>query len=237
VNNTVRPVRSDALVVSTAEWVEYTTRLEQWCDNIEQLHANQGANIAGYQKDVQNLRIQADNVTEGLIEANRTIAELRAMNETQMTRINEVVERSANKEVTIGALQAEVEQHKLDVLAWQADLAIIREELQSEAEHRDWCSEYRDFTDRVNARLTVALIGPELHTFNVVHTYTVEVTGSVQAKDRDDANRLARAQYNGIIESAIFSLPDDSEDALDPDRGELFNVSWSHDRSEALENS
>jgi uncharacterized coiled-coil protein SlyX len=248
VNNTIRPIRTFAFLEQT-DSSKYIIDLEAWCDNIEQLHANQASNIAGYQADVAELNVmltnalsdvarlttQADNVTDGLIEANRTIAELRAMNETQMTRINELLARIEGNEIVITTIQGEVEARQNSIDIWKADLAIIREELESEAEHRDWCSEYRDFAKRVNDRLTVALIGPELRTFKVLHEYRVTLTGEVLAKDLNEAHDLADRQYGGIRESVIFSLPDDSEDALNPDRGELHSVRWSHQTTDTIE--
>jgi hypothetical protein len=101
---------------------------------------------------------------------------------------------------------------RLDVSRRQhrEDIATIGDRLLSEAEDRDWCSEYDSMVEELNAALTVELPVRK-------RDYTVRVTAyvdiTVTAADEDDA----RDQAEGIARRA--------ESAVDGTRG-VTNSEW-----------
>lgn len=81
--------------------------------------------------------------------------------------------------------------------AHRADIATIGESLISEANDREWCSEYDEIVDKINRSLTVELpLREREHTVTV--TVTLEIT--VMARDEDHAHTLAQ-EIAGNVET------------------------------------
>lgn len=181
------------------------------------------------QRHIEHIEALHTNQANTLMQRDATIDELRRVNETQMHQIDTLLEEKANQRTSIKVLQSDADQHAATIAALRSDITIINEELDSEAQQRDWCSEYKDFCDRVNQRLTYGHLGPEVQTFHIEHTYEVTITGSVLVRDQREAEDAADRQYAGLREGAIFRMPDDIQDALvGDDRGELHHVRWRH---------
>jgi hypothetical protein len=208
------PVNTDVSNVQIAsDWRDFAIAAKRELDHITQLHANQ---------------------TRTGMDQERIIGELRVLNETQMGLIEQGVAQRRSDEVLITNLRADLAARTQDIEYLRGDIRIISDELQSEAESREWCDEYRTFCRRVNGRLHFGRLGPDTRVFKVEHTYTVTVFGTVEAVDGRDAEEKADQQYGGIRESAIFSVPDDAEDVLDPERGEIINLRWNHSGTRAF---
>jgi hypothetical protein len=104
--------------------------------------------------------------------------------------------------------------------------------LLDEAVAREWCSDYDEFVAQVNAGLRHNKLTVRDTSWIVEHRYTVVVTGTVVAPDQANAERLAQAQYNQIVEHRLFNQPNDTDinDSLDFSIDEL---TYQHDSTDA----
>ena len=72
------------------------------------------------------------------------------------------------------AMAAQVEAHRDNEVRLRADLGIIAESLREEALHRDWCSEYGDWSEGVNSQTSDVWL--QHCTPTETRTFVVEVT-------------------------------------------------------------
>jgi uncharacterized protein YciU (UPF0263 family) len=86
------------------------------------------------------------------------------------------------------------------------DIEIIADELRSEAVARDWCSDYGNYVDNVNARTSQAWLKHCEFTYNMSFYVTVAVT---LGGSSDDAVEDVRAQLENI------GLSDGELDSID----------------------
>ena len=114
----------------------------------------------------------------------------------------------------------------------QEDFAKVAAALLEEAVSREWCSDYDEFVTNVNADLRFNELTTRAKTWDVKHEYSVVISGTIIASSQDDADRLARAQYNQLRETMLFIQPSRSDvnDSMDFCVDELV---YQHDRTEA----
>jgi len=119
------------------------------------------------------------------------IAELTQCNETQQQRINSDILALNEMTNQRDALQARLDTVQETVKSLYSDAQIISDELLSEAESRDWCSEYDRFVDRVNGRLSRIELQQRIRRYEVSMTATVTFRVEVEATDEDGALQYA----------------------------------------------
>jgi chromosome segregation ATPase len=119
------------------------------------------------------------------------IAELTQCNETQQQRINSDILALNEMTNQRDALQARLDTVQETVKSLYSDAQIISDELLSEAESRDWCSEYDRFVDRVNGRLSRIELQQRIRNYEVSMTATVTFRVQVEATDEDGALEYA----------------------------------------------
>lgn len=81
----------------------------------------------------------------------------------------------------------------------ESDIATIGETLLSEAESRNWCSEYDEVVSGLNRQLNVSL---PLRTRSYSVTAMIEVRVTVEATDTDDADDKAREYFRDAENAA-----------------------------------
>jgi hypothetical protein len=108
---------------------------------------------------------------------------------------------------TIEQLNDQITQANNRLHWYQLDVEHISDALIEEANDRDWCSIYDEFVRKLNASLTIARLVDRIQTFSVEHTYAVTITSSCEAHSADEAEQMARHEYNNFNEREMFLLP------------------------------
>jgi len=95
----------------------------------------------------------------------------------------------------------------------ERDILIVGDRLNQEAEDRDWCEDYDDIVDALNARLTVKLPlrdRTETYTVTIRATMTATLTYSheVEASNADDAQDEARSYFENHVGYSACSMED-----------------------------
>lgn len=87
-----------------------------------------------------------------------------------------------------------------DASAHESDIALISAALHEEVRRRDWCTEFEDFLDRLNPRLSIPLTKPGPRVVRVTHEVTIE--GATSDEDAI-ARALTQSTRSGIAVSEV----------------------------------
>lgn len=103
---------------------------------------------------------------------------------------------------------AEIERLRQQIRVMQTEGDRITEGILEEAEHRGWCSEYEDFVEGINDRLTYFSFQKRQQEFEVTISYTISDSGTyictVTADDEDEALEQAREQFYDASHSTLW---------------------------------
>ncbi len=119
----------------------------------------------------------------------------------------EQIVKLAERDMTIGSLQSQLERARTDVREAQSrherDMAVISEVLMAEAESRSWCSQYDAVVEEINSRMS-GWYPLETREREYVVTYTVSIR--VTASDADCAQEEAESDMRSASSRMNYNV-------------------------------
>lgn len=209
---------------------ELTATITHQTARIEQLHARirHILTVAAADGDrIIELTEQRDNAQRCNDQQATTINTLQTrLNDTTLSARDEITtlqnrlaealdtsvdDRLAAANAELDLVRAKFENAQDIVVRLNNDLTTISHALATEAERRNWCSEYEDFIDAVNVDLTEWELPTRHVDYGITLVYTVELRTQVAALNEDEAETIADRLYGQIREDQYFTMPDPDE--------------------------
>ncbi len=119
-----------------------------------------------------------------------------------------VDDRLAAANAELDLVRAKFENAQDIVVRLTNDLTTISHALATEAERRNWCSEYEDFIDAVHVDLTEWELPTRRVDYGITLVYTVELRTQVAALNEKEAESIADRLYGQIREGQYFMVPE-----------------------------
>lgn len=119
-------------------------------------------------------------------------------------------ERIAMLEQSIESLNQQLQSARASLARSAADFEAVADRIKTEAEERDWCSEYDDIVRSVNLQLQMHELYTRAKEYEVSYTITATITSK---QDPDD--EISGNDWVNVIESLICDTIDVEEISVD----------------------